>query len=125
MNILILPGAETLLSKYEVDWIHKTVPGNEKVLTDAIDFAVNRPETYVGILIGGYDDNTHYVIEVSEIDREDLDYWQLRGEVGPTNYTADILRIQKVEIDADLEIEAEENGENEGERRLLVGRVYL
>ena len=52
MNILILPGAETLLSKYEVDWIHKTVPGNEKVLTDAIDFAVNRPETYVGILIG-------------------------------------------------------------------------
>lgn len=53
MNILILPGAETLLSKQEVDWIYKTVPGNEKVLLDAIDFAVNHPETYVGILIGG------------------------------------------------------------------------
>src|SRR5215213_8101047 len=124
MNILILPGAETLLSKYEVDWIHKTVPGNEKVLTDAIDFAVNRPETYVGILIGGYDDNTHYVIEVTEIDREDMDYWQLRGEVGPTNYTADILRIQKTAVDVD-NIEIEEDTEDEAERRLLVGRVYL
>ena len=122
MNILILPGAETLLSKYEVDWIHKTVPGNEKVLTDAIDFAVNRPETYVGILIGGYDSKTDYVIEVTEIDREDMDYWQLRGEVGPTNYTADILRIQKTAVDVDIEIDEEEN---EAERRLLVGRVYL
>src|SRR5919106_5445622 len=121
MNILILPGAESLLSKQEIEWIHQTVPGNQKVLGDAIDFAVNHPETYVGILIGGYDDKTDYVIEVSEIDIEDMDYWQLRGEVGPTNYTADILRIQKVEIDADLEIEEEENEENEGERRLLVG----
>ena len=51
MNILILPGAEGLLSKQEVDWIHQTVPGNEKVLGDAIDFAVNHPETYVGILM--------------------------------------------------------------------------
>ncbi|MPZ08226.1 MAG: hypothetical protein GEU26_17730 [Nitrososphaeraceae archaeon] len=120
MNTLILPGAETLLSKQEVDWIHKNVPGNEKVLADAIGFAVTHPETYVGILIGGYDDNTDYVIEVTEIDREDMDYWQLRGEVGPTNYTADILRIQKMAVDGDIEIE-----EEEAERRLLVGRVYL
>ena len=121
MNILILPGAENLLSKKEVDWIHQAVLGNEKVLGDAIDFAVNHPETYVGILIGGYDYNTDYVIEVTEIDREDMDYWQLRGEVGPTNYTADILRIQKTALDTDKEIDEE----NEAERRLLVGRVYL
>jgi hypothetical protein len=121
MNILILPGAENLLSKKEVDWIHQAVPGNEKVLGDAIVFAVNHPETYVGILIGGYDYNTDYVIEVTEIDREDMDYWQLRGEVGPTNYTADILRIQKTALDTDKEIDEE----NEAERRLLVGRVYL
>ena len=50
MNILILPGAETVLSNQEIDWIQKTIPGNEKVLVDAIDFAVNHPETYVGIL---------------------------------------------------------------------------
>lgn len=122
MNILILPGAEGLLSKQEVDWIHQAVPGNEKVLGDAIDFAVKHPETYVGILIGGYDSNTDYVIEVTEIDKEDMDYWQLRGEVGPTNYTADILRIQKTAVDVDIEIDEEEN---EAERRLLVGRVYL
>lgn len=39
MNILILPGAETILSKQETDWIQKTIPGNEKVLVDAVDFA--------------------------------------------------------------------------------------
>ena len=93
MNILILPGAETVLSNQEIDWIQKTIPGNEKVLVDAIDFAVNHPETYVGILIGRYEDSFDYTIEVKEIDREDLDYWQLRGEVGPTNYTADIISI--------------------------------
>jgi hypothetical protein len=121
MNILILPGAESLLSKQEIEWIHQTVPGNEKVLVDAIDFAVNHPEIYVGILIGGYDDKTDYVIEVSEIDREDMDYWQLRGEVSPTNYTADILRIQKTAVDMDIEIDEE----NQAEQRFLVGRVYL
>jgi hypothetical protein len=43
MNILILPAAEILLSKDEIDWIHKTIPGNEKVIVDAIEFAVNHP----------------------------------------------------------------------------------
>lgn len=124
MNILILPGAETILSKQETDWIQKTILGNEKVLVDAVDFAVNHPETYVGILIGRYQDNIDYAIEVKEIDREDLDYWQLRGEVSPTNYTADILRIEKTKINGN-EVEELEEEDDEGERRLLVGRVYL
>lgn len=50
---------------------------------------------------------------------EDLDYRQLRGEVGPTNYTADIRRIQKMAVDGDIEIE-----EEEAERRLLEGYIY-
>jgi hypothetical protein len=124
MNILILPGAETVLSKQEIDWIQKTIPGNEKVLVDAIDFAVNHPETYVGILIGRYEDSFDYTIEVKEIDREDLDYWQLRGEVGPTNYTADIIRIEKTKIDCN-EVEELEEEDDKGEKRLLAGRVYL
>ena len=124
MNILILPGAETVLSNQEIDWIQKTIPGNEKVLVDAIDFAVNHPETYVGILIGRYEDSFDYTIEVKEIDREDLDYWQLRGEVGPTNYTADIIRIEKTKIGCN-EVEELEEEDDKGERRLLAGRVYL
>ena len=124
MNILILPGAETVLCKQETDWIQKTIPGNEKVLVDAIDFAVNHPETYVGILIGRYQDSFDYTIEVKEIDREDLDYWQLRGEVGPTNYTADIIRIEKTKIDCN-EVEELEEEDDKGEKRLLAGRVYL
>ena len=124
MNILILPGAETVLSNQEIDWIQKTIPGNEKVLADAIDFAVNHPETYVGILIGRYEDSFDYTIEVKEIDREDLDYWQLRGEVGPTNYTADIIRIEKTKIDCN-EVEELEEEDDKGEKRLLAGRVYL
>lgn len=124
MNILILPGAETVLSNQEIDWIQKTIPGNEKVLVDAIDFAVNHPETYVGILIGRYQDSFDYTIEVKEIDREDLDYWQLRGEVGPTNYTADIIRIEKTKIDCN-EVEELEEEDDKGEKRLLAGRVYL
>ena len=124
MNILILPVAETLLSKEEIDWIHKSIPGNEKVIADAVEFVVSHPETFVGILIGGFgfDDekDIDYVIEVTEIDSEDMDYWQIRGEIGPTNYTADIVRRQK------MEVEKEEDGEeNLSERRLLVGRVYL
>jgi hypothetical protein len=55
---------------------------------------------------------------------EDMDYRQLRGEVGPANYTADILRIQKMAVDGDIEIEEDEE-EEEAKRRLLVGRVYL
>ena len=124
MNILILPGAETVLSNQEIDWIQKTIPGNEKVLVDAIDFAVNHPETYVGILIGRYEDSFDYTIEVKEIDREDLDYWQLRGEVGPTIYTADIIRIEKTKIDCN-EVEELEEEDDKGEKRLLAGRVYL
>ena len=124
MNILVLPGAETVLSNQEIDWIQKTIPGNEKVLVDAIDFAVNHPETYVGILIGRYEDSFDYTIEVKEIDREDLDYWQLRGEVGPTNYTADIIRIEKTKIDCN-EVEELEEEDDKGEKRLLAGRVYL
>ena len=124
MNILILPGAETVLSNQEIDWIQKTIPGNEKVLVDAIDFAVNHPETYVGILIGRYEDSFDYTIEVKEIDREDLDYWQLRGEVGPTNYTADIIRIEKTKIDCN-EVEELEEEDDKGEKRFLAGRVYL
>jgi hypothetical protein len=115
VNILILPAAETLLSKNEIDWIHKTIPGNEKVIADAIEFAVNHPETYVGILIGGYD-----VIEVTEIDPEDMDFWQMRGKIQPTDYTADIVRRQKTGAE-----EEEEEEDNIGERRLMVGRVYL
>lgn len=53
-----------------------------------------------------------------------MDYRQLRGEVGPANYTADILRIQKMAVDGDIEI-VEDEEEEEAERRLLVGRVYL
>ena len=124
MNILILPGAETVLSKQETDWIQKTIPGNEKVLVDAIDFAVNHPETYVGILIGRYQDSFDYTIEVKEIDREDLDYWQLRGEVGPTNYTADIIRIEKTKIDCN-ELEELEEEDDKADRRLLAGMICL
>ena len=55
----------------------------------------------------------------TEIDPEDLDYWQIKGEIGPTNYTADIVRRQK------MEVENEDDEDNLSERRLLVGRVYL
>jgi hypothetical protein len=57
-------------------------------------------------LIGRYRDSFDYTIEVKEIDREGLDYWQLRGEVGPTNYTADI--IEKIKIDCNEVEELEE-----------------
>ena len=48
-----------------------------------------------GILIGGYNDNTEYVIEVTEIDPEDVDYWQMTGQVEPTNYTAGYSKTTK------------------------------
>jgi hypothetical protein len=122
MNILILPAAESQISKKEIDWIHKSIPGNEKVIADAIEFAVNHPETFVGIMIGGFDgeeSGIDYVIEVTEIDSEDLDYWQLKGEIGPTDYTADIVRRQKTQVEKDDE------DDDVTERKLLVGRVYL
>lgn len=53
---------------------HQTIPAEKKVPVDATDFAVDHPETYVGILIGRYNDNTEYVIEVTEIGAEDMDY---------------------------------------------------
>ena len=56
----------------------------------------------------------------TEIDPEDLDYWQIKGELGPTNYTADIVRRQKMGVD-----KVEDDEDNLSERRLLVGRVYL
>jgi hypothetical protein len=112
------------LSKEEIDWIHKSIPGNEKVIADAVEFVVSHPETFVGILIGGFgfddDKDIDYVIEVTEIDPEDMDYWQIRGEIGPTNYTADIVRRQKMEVEKE-----EDDEDNLSERRLLVGRVYL
>jgi hypothetical protein len=67
INILILPAAEILLSKDEIDWIYiKPYQETKKVIADAIEFAVNHPETYVGILIGGYDDNIDYIIDNEE-----------------------------------------------------------
>jgi hypothetical protein len=45
----------------------------------------------------------------------------MRGEIGPTNYTTDIVRRQKTGLGE----EEEEDEDTIGERRLLVGRVYL
>ena len=98
---IIIPGPEALLGKH------------------AIDFAVSHPESYVVISIGGRhsrsykDSNVDYVIEVTEIDPEDKDMYQVLGQIEPTNYSADIIRIEK-------EVE-----EKEGEKKMLVGRVYL
>ena len=57
------------------------------------------------------DSNVDYVIEVTEIDPDDN---QVLGQIDPTNYSADIIRIEK---------EGEE--EREGKKKMLVGRVYL
>jgi hypothetical protein len=114
MRIIILPGPEALLGKDEVDWIYNAVMENEKAIVDAIDFAVSHPESYVGISIGGMHSRRHedicvdYVIEVTEIDPDDKDMYQVLGQIEPTNYSADIMRIEK-----------------EGEKKMLVGRVYL
>jgi hypothetical protein len=40
--------------------------------------------------------------------------YQMLGQIEPTNYSADIIRIEK---------EGEE--EREGKKKMLVGRVYL
>ena len=60
----------------------------------------------------------------------------MTGQVEPTNYTADIVRRQKKEVADDnsskgvvKEAEEEEklgqDVDNIGERRLMVGRVYI
>ena len=119
MRIIILPGPEALLGKDEVDWIYNTVMGNEKAIVDAIDFAVSHPESYVGISIGRSSNRRHeysavdYVIEVTEIDPDNKDMYQMLGQIEPTNYTADIIRIEK------------EGREREAKNKMLVGRVYL
>ena len=117
MRILILPGPQALLGKDEVDWIYNAVMENEKAIADAIDFAVSHPESYVVISIGGRhsrsykDSNVDYIIEITEIDPDDKDMYQVLEQIEPTNYSADIIRIEK-------EREA-------GKKEMLVGRVYL
>jgi hypothetical protein len=119
MRIIILPGPEALLGKDEVDWIYNAVMENEKAIADAIDFAVSHPESYVGISIGSrssrrYEDNgVDYVIEVTEIDPDNKDMYQILGQIERTNYSADIVKIEK------------EGEEREGKKKMLVGRVYL
>jgi hypothetical protein len=120
MRILILPGPQALLGKDEVDWIYNAVMENEKAIADAIDFAVSHPESYVVISIGGRDSSRRYkdigvdyVVEVTEIDPDDKDMYQVLRQIEPTNYSADIIRIEK------------EGEETEGKKKMLVGRVYL
>jgi hypothetical protein len=87
MRIIILPGPEALLGKDEVDWIYNAVMENEKAIADAIDFAVRHPESHVGISIGArgssrrYEDiDVDYVIEVTEIDPDNKDMYQVLGQ---------------------------------------------
>jgi hypothetical protein len=54
-----------------------------------------------------------------EIDSEDMNFWEMRSEIGSNNYTADVLRRQKTGLQEGKE------EDNIGERRLLVARVYL
>jgi hypothetical protein len=93
---------------------------NEKAIADAIDFAVSHPESYLGISIGSRgstrrheDSSVDYVIEVTEIDPDDKDMYQVLEQIEPTNYSADIMRIEK------------EGEEEKGKKKTLVGRVYL
>src|SRR3982750_4330978 len=114
MRIIILPGPEALLGKDEVDWIYNAVMENEKAIADAIDFAVRHPESYVVISIGGrhsrkhQDSSVDYVIEVTEIDPDDKDMYQILGQIESTNYSADIIRIEK------------EGEEEKGKKKTLV-----
>ena len=73
---------------------------------------------------GRYQDSFIYNTEVKEINREDLYYWQLRGEVGPTNYNAGIIRIEMTKIDCN-ELEELEEEDDKADRRLLAGRICL
>ena len=120
MRIIILPGPEALLEKDEVDWIYNAVMENENAIADAIDFVVSHPESYIGISIGSRGSSRRYensgvdhVIEVTEIDPDDKDMYQVLGQIESTNYSADIIRIEK------------EGEEREGKKKMLVGRVYL
>ena len=119
MRIIILPGPEALLWKDEVDYIYNAVMENEKAIADVIDFAVSHPESYVVISIDGrhsrsYEDSSvDYVIEVTEIDPDNKDMYQMLGQIEPTNYSADIIRTEK------------EGEEKEGKEKMLIGRVYL
>jgi len=115
---IILPGPEALLGKDEVDWIYNTVMENEKAIADAINFVVSHPESYLGISIGGrsirgQDIGVDYVIEVTEIDPDNQGMYQVLEQIEPTNYSADIIRIEK------------EGEEREGKKKMLVGRIYL
>ena len=119
MRIIILPGPEALLGKDEVNWIYNAVMENEKAIADAIDFAVSHPESYVVISVGGRHSRRHkdssidYIIEVTKIDSDNKDMYQVLGQIEPTNYSEDIIRIEK------------EGEEREGKKKMLVGRVYL
>ena len=121
MGIIILPGSEVLLGKDEVDWIYNAVMENEKAIADAIDFAVSHPESYVVISIDNRvsssrrqaDIGVDYVIQVTEIDADNKDIYQAFGQIERTNYSADIIRIEKG---------GEERG---GEEKMLVCRIYL
>ena len=90
MRIILLPGPEALLGKDEVDWIYNAVMENEKAITDAIDFAVSHPESYIGISIGTIgstrrheDSSIDYVIEVTEIDPDYKDMYQVLEQIEP------------------------------------------
>ena len=105
MRIILLPGPEALLGKDEVDSIYNIVMEYEKAIADAIDFAVSHPESYVVISIGGRDSSRRYkdigvdyVVEVTEIDPDDKDVYQILGQIEPTTYSADILRIEKEDV---------------------------
>ena len=39
------------------------------------------------------DSNVDYIIEITEIDPDDKDVYQVREQIEPTNYSADIIRI--------------------------------
>ena len=118
MNSLII-SSESFA--YPICYIMRIIiPGPEALLgKDAIDFAVSHPESYVVISIDGrgsrrYEDiDVDYVIEVTEIDPDDKDMYQVLRQIEPTNYSADIIRIEK------------EGEETEGKKKMLVGRVYL
>jgi hypothetical protein len=120
MRIIILPGPEALLEKDEIDWIYNAVMENEKAIADAVDFAVSHPESYIVISIGDRGSSRRYegigvdyVIEVTEIDPDDKDMYQILGQIEPANYSADIMRIEK------------EREEGKGKEKILVGRIYL
>ena len=97
----MLPGPEALLGKDVVDWIYDTVKENEKAIVDG-----RRGRRCD-------DSSVDYVIEVTEIDPDNKDLYQVLEQIEATSYSADIIRIEK------------EGEEREGGKKMLVGRVYL